>query len=71
MEERPPDMEGKKVKVKVPRYKPKRLRGDLVDFRHYEGGKVITLTHRPPSPPGISWYPFLEAEDVGSCEYSE
>jgi hypothetical protein len=25
---------------------------DLLDFRHYEGGKVVTLTHRPPSPPG-------------------
>jgi hypothetical protein len=26
---------------------------DFLDFRHYEGGKVITLTHRPPSPSGI------------------
>jgi hypothetical protein len=26
---------------------------DHLDIRHYEGGKVVTLTHRPPSPPGI------------------
>jgi hypothetical protein len=26
---------------------------DLLDFRHYEGGKVVTLTHRPPSHPGV------------------
>jgi hypothetical protein len=26
---------------------------DLLDFRLYKGGKVVTLTHRPPSPPGI------------------
>jgi hypothetical protein len=25
---------------------------DRLDFRHYAGGKVVTLTHRPPSP---SW----------------
>jgi hypothetical protein len=25
----------------------------LLDFRHYEGGKVVTLTHRPSSPPGV------------------
>jgi hypothetical protein len=24
---------------------------DLLDFRHYEGGNVVTLTYRPPSPP--------------------
>ena len=24
---------------------------DLLDFRHYEGGKVVTLTHRPSLPP--------------------
>ena len=35
---------------------------DLLDTRHYEGGKVVTLTHRPPSPPGSSWYSFIEAE---------
>jgi hypothetical protein len=23
---------------------------DRLDIQHYEGGKVITLTHRPPSP---------------------
>ena len=27
---------------------------DLLDTRHYEGGKVVSLTHRPPSPPGSS-----------------
>jgi hypothetical protein len=26
---------------------------DLLDFRHCEGGKVVTLTHRPPSTPGV------------------
>jgi hypothetical protein len=35
---------------------------DLLNFWHCECGKVVTLTHRPPSPPGISWYSFLEAE---------
>ena len=25
---------------------------DLLDTRHYEGGKVVTLKHRPPLPPG-------------------
>jgi hypothetical protein len=38
---------------------------DLLDFRHYEGGKVVTLTHRPPLPPGLSWYSFLEADTTG------
>jgi hypothetical protein len=36
----------------------------LLNFRHYEGGKVVTLTHRPPSPPGISLYSFLEADST-------
>ena len=35
---------------------------DLLDSRHYEGGKVVTLTHRPSLPPVSSWYSFLEAE---------
>jgi hypothetical protein len=26
---------------------------DLLDFRHYEGGKVVTLTHRPSSTPEV------------------
>jgi hypothetical protein len=26
---------------------------DRLDFQHYEGGKVVTLMHRPPLPPGI------------------
>jgi hypothetical protein len=68
-----------KVKVKVSHYKPKaswasgRLRlPDLLDIRHYEGGKVVTLTHRPPSPLGISWYTFLEAESTpGHMEQSK
>jgi len=30
----------------------------------HEGGKVVTLTHRPSLPPGISWYLFLEAEST-------
>ena len=31
------------------------------------GGKVVTPTHRPPLPPGISWYSFLEAESTWTC----
>ena len=30
----------------------------------HEGGKVVTPTHRPPLPPEISWYSFLEAEST-------
>jgi hypothetical protein len=26
---------------------------DCLDLRHYEGGNVVTLTHRPSSPPGV------------------
>jgi hypothetical protein len=26
---------------------------DFLDFRHYEGGKVVTLMHWPPSPPAV------------------
>jgi hypothetical protein len=26
---------------------------DFLDFRHNEGGKVVTLTHRPSLPPGV------------------
>jgi hypothetical protein len=26
---------------------------DCLDIRHYEGGKVVTLTHRLPSSPGV------------------
>jgi hypothetical protein len=26
---------------------------DRLDIRHYEGGKVVTLTHRPSLPPGV------------------
>jgi hypothetical protein len=37
---------------------------DLLDFRHYECGKVVTLTHRPSLPQGVSWYSFLEAEST-------
>jgi hypothetical protein len=37
---------------------------DLLDFRHYEGGKVVTLTHQLSLPPGVSWYSFLEAEST-------
>jgi hypothetical protein len=29
-----------------------------------KGGKVVTLTHRPSLPPGVSWYSFLEAEST-------
>ena len=37
---------------------------DRLDFRHYEGGKVVTLTQRPLLPPGVSWYSFSEAEST-------
>jgi len=38
----------------------------------HEGGKVVTLTHWPSLPPGISWYPFLEAESTpGHMELSD
>jgi hypothetical protein len=37
---------------------------DFLDFRHYEGGKVIILTHQPSLPPGVSWYSLLEAEST-------
>jgi hypothetical protein len=48
------------LKVKISRYRPEQALGgsgrlrlpDFRGFRHYEGGKVVTLTHRPPSPPG-------------------
>jgi hypothetical protein len=37
---------------------------DFLDVRHYEVGKVVSLTHRPSLPPGLSWYSFLEAEST-------
>ena len=37
---------------------------DLLETRHNEGGKVVTLAHRPPSFPGSSWYSFIEAEST-------
>jgi hypothetical protein len=44
---------------------PGRLRlPDFLYFRRYEGGKVVTLTHRPSLPPGVSWHSFLEAEST-------
>ena len=42
--------------------------GEQVRYIHRKtwahGGKVVTLTHRPSLPPGISWYSFLEAEST-------
>ena len=35
---------------------------DFLDFRHNEGGKVVTLTHRPPLPPGEGPFGFLKVE---------
>jgi hypothetical protein len=60
------------VKGKVSRYKPEVALGApggyvfciFSTFRQYEGGKVVTLMHRPPSPPGVSRYSFLEAEST-------
>jgi hypothetical protein len=37
---------------------------DFLYFRHYEDGKVVTLTHRPSLPSGVSWHSFLEAEST-------
>jgi hypothetical protein len=34
---------------------------DFLDFRHYEGGKVVTGRHYPQE---FSWYSFLEAEST-------
>jgi hypothetical protein len=37
-----------------------------------DGGKVVSLTHRPPLPPGLTWYSFLEAESTpGHMELSD
>ena len=49
-----------------------RLRLQISRHLAHEGGKVVTLTHRPPLPPGISWYSFfLEAESTpGHTEMS-
>ena len=41
-----------------------RLRLQITRHSAHEGGKVVTLTHRPPLPPGISWYSYLEAEST-------
>jgi hypothetical protein len=33
---------------------------------------VVSLMHRPPLPPGLTWYPFLEAESIpGHMELSD
>jgi hypothetical protein len=48
-----------------------RLRLQIARHSAHEGGRVVTLTHRPPLPPGISWYSFLEAESTpGHTEMS-
>ena len=37
-----------------------------------DGGKVVSLTHRPPLPPELTWYSFLEAEStLGHMELSD
>ena len=40
------------------------LRPQITRHSAHEGGKVVTLTHRPPLPPGVSRYSFLEAEST-------
>jgi hypothetical protein len=35
---------------------------DFHEFRHYEGGKIVTPLHWPSLPPGVFWYSFLGAE---------
>jgi hypothetical protein len=49
------------LKVKFSRYRPEKALGNLVgkapdflDFRHYEGGNVVTLTYLPSLPPRSS-----------------
>ena len=74
------DCDGKKVNVKGKATPITGLRGPEGSGRlrlqisrqsAHEGGKVVTLTHRPPLPPGISWYSFLEAESTpGHAEMS-
>ena len=46
-----------------------RLRLQITRHSAREGGKVVTLTHRPPLPPGISWYSYLEAESTPQFYY--
>ena len=47
-----------------------RLRLQISRHSAHEGGKVVTPTHRPPLPPGISWYSFREAESTpGTRKY--
>ena len=43
------------------------LRLQITRHSAHEGGKVVILMHRPPLPPGISWYSFLEAESEMSA----
>ena len=57
-----------KCKIRVPKGSGSRISRHSTD----EGGKVVTLTHRPSLPPGISWYSFLEAESTpGHMELSD
>jgi hypothetical protein len=49
--------------VKFSRYRPEQTLGDpevkapdFLDFRHYEGGKVVIPTHQLSLPPGVSIY---------------
>ena len=60
-----------KVMVKFSRNRSEKSLGgsevkapDFLDFLHHEGGKVVALMHRPPLPPEVSWYSFLEAEST-------
>jgi hypothetical protein len=47
------------------RWRSGRLRlPDFLDFRHYEGGKVVTLLHRPPLPQGRFLVLISEAEST-------
>ena len=44
-----------------------RLRLQITRHSAHEGGKVVTTTHQPPLPPGISWYSFLDAGSTPGC----
>jgi hypothetical protein len=60
-----------KVKLKLSRYRPEqalggsgRLRPRIFSTFGTEGGNVVSRTHWPFLPPGVSWYSFLEAEST-------
>ena len=54
-------------KVKYPRYRPTWPRA----VQEVKAPRFLDTQHRPPLPPGISWYSFLEAESnpgIWTCQ---